>query len=106
MSSGFALEWLFQRAANKNVLLNVFPERSLKAHEQYPQKYFSKRSLKAHEQYWLKAHGALPVSAFARSVKPSANKACCEKGLVVSGANIKPRFLDLKPFSGMKAPGQ
>ena len=57
MSSGFALEWLFQRAANKNILPNIFPERSLKAHEQYPQKHFSKQSLKAHKHDWLKEQG-------------------------------------------------
>ena len=65
MSSGFTLEWLFQRAANKNILLNVFPERSwkayeqywLKAHEHYPQKHFSKQSLKAHKHDWLKEQG-------------------------------------------------
>jgi len=92
MNSGFALEWLFQRAANKNILPNIFPERSLKAHKQYPQKHSSKQSLKAHKHDWLKAQGALPVWAFARSVKPSANKFCCEKGLVVSGACCAPRF--------------
>ena len=90
MSSGFALEWLFQRAANKNILPNIFPERSLKAyehdclkaHEQYPQKHFSKQSWKAHKHDWLKEQGLCRLGAFACSVKPSANKFCCERGLL------------------------
>ena len=57
MNSGFALEWLFQRAANKNILPNIFPERSLKAHKQYLQKHSSKQSLKAHKHDWLKEQG-------------------------------------------------
>ncbi len=104
MSSGFTLEWLFQRAANKNILPNIFPERSLKAHkhdwlkayEQYPQKHFSKQSLKAHKHDWLKEQGLCRLGlSLARSSQAPTS-------FVVSGANIKPRFLDLKPFSGIK----
>jgi len=95
MSSGFALEWLFQRAANKNILPNIFPERSLKAHkhdclkahEQYPQKHFSKQSFKAHKHDWLKEQGlcrfglSLARSSQART-RLVVSGVCCERGLL------------------------